>query len=204
MYDFFKKLSYSYSMQYAIRTNKFDLYMFTMKSCLPLFYNYDKNFYTELTIDTVSDIKKLNEYDFQLLRYFWVCPQRNSKFFISNDEMIEFINKFLSYKTKHKVTPKNITKISKIANLLIFLENNFNDFFWKKCNKEEGWSFKITKFDIIDCIKKNDYQLLIPVGKCFKTFDMKNCVENVLENKKKRKELENKKKLSNILNQKIK
>jgi hypothetical protein len=42
--------------------------------------------------------------------------------------------------------------------------------------------------------------LLIPF-KCFKAFDLKSCVEKVLKNKLKRKELENKKKLSGVLNQ---
>jgi hypothetical protein len=43
--------------------------------------------------------------------------------------------------------------------------------------------------------------LLIPFGKCFKAFYLKSCVEKVLKNKLKRKELENKKKLSGVLNQ---
>jgi hypothetical protein len=184
IFELFKKLSYSYALQYAIRTNKFDLYLFVLKFCLPLFYDYDKNFYTELTIDTVTDIAKLNMFDLNILKYFWVCPQKNSNFFVSNDEMIEFINKFLSSKTKHKLTPKNITNISKIANLLIFLQNNFNDFFWKKYKKEGGWSFTIKNFKVIDFIKNNNY-LKIP-GKCFKPFDLENCVTKVLNNKLKR------------------
>jgi len=141
----------------------------------------DKNLYTELVINTLKNLFKLNNYDYEIFKYFWVCPQKNSKYFLANDELIEFINKFLSSKTKKRANQKNIIKISKNCNLLIFLENNFDSFFWNKYKKVEGWSFFIKNYNVIDYIKKNFCGLLIPIGKEYKIFDYKKYLHSYIE-----------------------